>query len=152
MASTDKVFYTNTPSPRLTWFRVTRNSTSAEFLKTALCGIPLQWNSSKPRYAEFQRNSTTVPLTQFSRNAEFRNARQAGTRCTLIAYNYLSALEGRHVDPQMVDELATIVVVLLPSPIKKHGCAEPFRELRATSSSPKQTLLDLFCIVNVVCN
>ena len=50
----------------------------------------------------------------------------------------------------MVDELATIVVVLLPSPIKKHGCAEPFRELRATSSSPKQTLLDLFCIVKVV--
>ena len=57
-------------------------------------------------------------------------------QCTLIAYNFLSAWEGRHVDPQMVDELATIVVVLLPSPIKKHGCAEPFRELQATSSKP----------------
>ena len=74
----------STPSPRLTQFCVTRNSTSAEFLKTALCGIPLQWNSSKSRYAEFQWNSTTVPLTRFSCNAEFRNSqnvRFAGTRC-----------------------------------------------------------------------
>ena len=36
-------------------------SRSAEFLKTALCGIPLQWNSSKLRYAEFQRNSKYSP-------------------------------------------------------------------------------------------
>ena len=36
-----------TPSPRVTRFHVAWNSTSAEFLKTALCGIPLQWNSSK---------------------------------------------------------------------------------------------------------
>ena len=50
-----------TPSPRVTRFHVARNSTSAEFLKTALCGIPLQWNSSKSRYAEFQRNSKYSP-------------------------------------------------------------------------------------------
>ena len=50
-----------TPSPRLTRFHVARNSTSAEFLKTALCGIPLQWNSSKSRYAEFQWNSKYSP-------------------------------------------------------------------------------------------
>ena len=50
-----------TPSPRVTWFHVARNSTSAEFLKTALCRIPLQWNSSKSRYAEFQWNFKYSP-------------------------------------------------------------------------------------------
>ena len=54
------IFYL-TPSPRVTRFHVARNSTSAEFLKTALCGIPLQWNSSKSCYAEFQRNSKYSP-------------------------------------------------------------------------------------------
>ena len=54
-------YATSTPSPRVTRFHVARNSTSAEFLKTALCGIPLQWNSSKSRYAEFQRNSKYSP-------------------------------------------------------------------------------------------
>ena len=50
-----------TPSPRVKRFHVVRNSTSTEFLKTALCGIPLQWNSSKLRYAEFQWNSKYSP-------------------------------------------------------------------------------------------
>ena len=52
------LFYT--PSPHVTRFRVARNSAFVRVMR----GIP--------RYAEFQRNSTTVPLTRFSRNAEFR--------------------------------------------------------------------------------
>ncbi len=67
-----------TPSPRVTRIRITRNSTSTVFLLMyALCGIP-----------RVMRNSTTVPLTRFSRNAEFRNsgnARYARTRCIGIS-------------------------------------------------------------------
>ena len=55
------ILFLYTPSPCVTRFHVAQNSTSAEFLKTALCGIPLQWNSSKSRYAEFQRNSKYSP-------------------------------------------------------------------------------------------
>ena len=51
------ILFLYTPSPCVTRFHVAQNSTSAEFLKTALCGIPLQWNSSKSRYAEFQVQS-----------------------------------------------------------------------------------------------
>ena len=48
-----------TPSPRLTRFCVTRNCTSAEFLKTALCGIPCYNEIPQNRV---MRNSSGIPL------------------------------------------------------------------------------------------
>ena len=62
----------NTPSPRVTRFHVARNSSKPRFVEFHYNGIPQNC---------VMRNSngipSTVPLTRFSHNAEFRNSKNA---------------------------------------------------------------------------
>jgi hypothetical protein len=66
-----------TPSPHITRFHIARNSTSAEFLKTALCGIPLNGIPQNRVMQNSNGISSTVLLTRFSHNAEFQNSKNA---------------------------------------------------------------------------
>ena len=52
----------STPSPRVMWFPITRNSTSAGFL--LMYSVGLMRNSG--RYAEFHQNSTITVLRALS--------------------------------------------------------------------------------------
>ena len=58
--------------------------------------------------SQHNRNSTTVPLTRFSHNAEFRNsqnARYAGTRCTK-EFDFMINLTPRYLLPlSMINEV-----------------------------------------------